>query len=310
MKSVIILSALVGAVLLGPGHLSSRDASVKPRVHAESGVPVEAGANPAMEGALELHSVVRRHLRVRAAGHPGSDVQSRCRYEAERTLDVSAGTGDEFRLRAGSGSLEVMGVAGLDEIRVVARACASDEDYLEDLRLSSERNGTEIFVDTHYPDMDRWSWGNRYARLDLEVQVPEGMVADIRDSSGEMTIGHMGSLRIQDGSGEIEVFSIQGDVFIDDNSGEIALRDVTGDVEIDDGSGEMDLVGIGGRVTISDGSGEMDIRDVGGTVRVIRDGSGSIDVDGVGGDFIVERDGSGSINFRDVQGRVDIPRRR
>lgn len=243
-------------------------------------------------------------------GHAPSEVRDRCRFEAERNLTVAADPGDTFRLRAGSGSLEVMGVPGLDRIQVTARACASDEDLLEELRVTADRNGGEIFVDTHYPDTDGWSWGNRYARLDLVVEVPEAMEAEIRDSSGEMRIGHLGSLRIQDGSGEMEVFSIQGNVSIDDNSGEIALWDVTGDVEIDDGSGEIEMEGIGGSVILNDGSGEIDARDIEGTVRVVRDGSGSIDVDGVGGDFVVERDGSGGINFRNVQGRVDIPRRR
>jgi len=241
---------------------------------------------------------------------PVANTQDRCRYEAERNVTVAADPGDTFRLRAGSGSLEVMGVAGLDRVQVVARACASHEDFLEDLRVTSEKDGGEIFVDTHYPDMDGFGWGNRYARLDLRIEVPEAMVSEIRDSSGEMRVGHLGSLRIQDGSGELEVFSIQGNVSIDDNSGEISLWDVTGDVEIDDGSGEMELEGIGGMVLVSDGSGEIDVRDVEGTVRVVRDGSGSINVDGVGGDFVVERDGSGGIDFRNVQGRIDIPRRR
>ncbi len=313
MKSVIALSALAGMVLLGPAHDSFRPGSfrfdsVRHSTTPETGMVARADAHPAMEEGSGVHPVVRS--RLHPAGQPVSEVQSRCRYEAQRDLTLSAGPGDAFRLEAGSGSLEVMGVAGLDEIRVVARACASEEGYLEDLRVSSRRDGAEIFVETHYPDVGRWSWTNGYARLDLRIQVPEGMVADIRDSSGEMRIEHLGSLRIQDGSGGMEVFSIQGDVLIDDNSGEILLRDVTGDVEIDDGSGEMHLEGIGGTVTLRDGSGEIDVLDVEGTVRVIRDGSGSINVDGVGGDFIVERDGSGGIEFRDVQGRVEIPKKR
>jgi hypothetical protein len=285
MKSVIAVSALVGAALLGPGRDLSLHRSEVPAVH------------PGPVAGVMAHPTLH-------------EAQDRCRYEVERTLTVSAPSDGHLRLDAGSGSLEVVGVAGLNEVRAVARACASHEEFLDDLRLSSERNGNEVFIGTHYPDMDGFGWGNRYARLDLKVEVPEAMAAEIRDSSGEMKAGHLGDLRIEDSSGELEVYSVQGNVSIDDGSGEINLWDVTGNVEIDDGSGEIDIEGVGGMVVLDDGSGEINVRDVEGTVRVVQDGSGSIDVDGVGGDFIVERDGSGGINFRDVKGKVDIPRKR
>lgn len=302
MKSLIACSALVGAVLLGPGPHPFFHPSEIHRVREVQ----------------RVHDVSRIHevSRVESVAHAGvlgkaaPATQSRCRYEAERSLSVSASSEDILRLDAGSGSLEVMGVAGLTEIRAMARACASDEDYLDDLRLTSDRRGNEVFIDTHYPDVGGFGWGNRYARLDLRIEVPEAMGAEILDSSGELRVGNLGALRVDDSSGEMEIFSIQGDVFIDDGSGEIALWDVTGDVEIDDGSGEMTLEGIGGMLVLRDGSGEIEIRDVEGTVRVLDDGSGDIKVDGVGGDLIVEDDGSGDIDFRDVQGRVDIPRKR
>jgi len=256
MKAVIALSGLAGFLLIGPGLLHSHNAPIRHVVR------------------VDAHAVT----------HVAMDVQSRCKFEEELSLSVPVGAGNALELLAGSGSLEVMGVPGLQEVRAVARA---------------------------YPDFSGMrGWGNRYARLDLRVEVPEGMVADIRDSSGEMILADLGALTIQDSSGEIEVHSIRGSVWIEDSSGAIGLWDVTGDVEIDDGSGEIEISGVGGMVTIDDGSGEIDVEDVEGTVLVVRDGSGSIEVDGVGGDFIVERDGSGSIDFSDVQGRVDVPRKR
>lgn len=243
------------------------------------------------------------------APHPAGD-QDRCRYEETRSLTVPVRSGQDLRLDAGSGSLDVVGVPGLTEIRAEARACASHEDLLDELDLTWEERGSSLLVETHYPDRGWSGWGNRYARLDLTVEVPEGMAAEIRDGSGEMHVRGVGELVIDDGSGEMEIQDVRGSVRIDDGSGEIDLWDVTGDVEIDDGSGEIDMEGIGGEVRIADNSGEIDIREVERTVRILRDGSGSIDVAGVGGDFIVERDGSGSIDFRDVAGRVDIPRKK
>ena len=283
MKAVIALSGLAGFLLFGPPLLHLH--------HAKHTKVVE----------------VSTHVST----HVLHDAQSQCRFEAERSITASVSAGDLLRLSAGSGSLEVVGVNGLAEVRATARACASHEEFLEELEITSARDGSTLRIETLYPDWgDQGGWGQRYARLDLRVEVPEGMAADIQDSSGEMSVANLGDLVIDDSSGEIEVRSIRGSVRIQDNSGEITLRDVTGDVEIEDGSGEIDVSGVGGMLTVEDGSGGINAMDVGGTFKVVRDGSGSIEADGVGGDFIVERDGSGSIEFRNVSGKVDVPRKR
>jgi len=283
MKAVIALSGLAGFILFGPPLIHSVH-----RAHSHAKAP-------------EPHEVP----------HASGEVQGQCRYEAQRDLTASIGAGELLRLAAGSGSLEVVGVPGLNQVRASARACASHEEFLEDLRLSSSTEDSGLFIETHYPDFSgRGGGGERYARLDLRVEVPEGMRAEIRDSSGGIVLSGLGDLDLTDSSGEIEATDMLGNVFIDDSSGEITLRDVAGDVEIEDGSGEIDLSGIGGAVTVNDGSGEINAQAVQGTVRVVRDGSGSIEVDGVGGDFIVERDGSGSIHFRNVAGQVDVPKKR
>ncbi len=80
MKSVIAVSALVGAALLGPGRDLSLHRSHAPDIHP--GPVAGAMAHPT------LH-----------------EAQSRCRYEAERTLTVSAPSDGRLRLDAGSGSL-------------------------------------------------------------------------------------------------------------------------------------------------------------------------------------------------------------
>ena len=283
MKAVIALSGLAGFLLFGP--------------------PIWHHHRATHTRIVEVDTHVVTHV--------VHDAQNQCRFEAERTLAAPVSRGDLLRLSAGSGSLEVVGVNGLDQVRGTARACASHEEFLGELQLSSSRDGSTLVVETHYPDWgSQGGWGQRYARLDLRLEVPEGMMADIRDSSGGMTVANLGDLVIDDSSGEIEVQDIRGSVRIDDNSGEITLWAVSGDVEIEDGSGEIDVSSIGGGLTVHDGSGEINARDVEGTVRVVRDGSGSIEVDGVGGDFIVERDGSGSIEFRNVAGTVDVPKKR
>ncbi len=300
MKAVILLSGLAGLAIFGPPVFKSR-------AHRH-------------EVSVIVHE--RSHSQPSRAG------QSDCRFEAERSLTTPAGGVEELRLRAGSGSLEVVGVEGLREVQAVGRVCASHQEFLSDIQVTSEMAGSTLVMETHYPDWSGWSGGNRYARLDLRVEVPAGMAADIQDGSGEMVLSDLGSLLVQDGSGEVVITGTQGDLTIDDGSGKLEIRGVSGwvrvedgsgdvvledvgsDVEIHDSSGELTIREIGGTVTLYDSSGEVNVQNVTGSVRVVQDSSGDIVVKGVGGDFIVERDGSGGIRFEAVEGSVDVPRKR
>ncbi|GMV06317.1 MAG: hypothetical protein AMXMBFR53_25930 [Gemmatimonadota bacterium] len=233
-----------------------------------------------------------------------------CRYEATRTVALDVGAARALLVRAGSGELEVEGRAGLARVEAVARACASDEEDLASLLLTLGREGSDLVLEAHYPDRSgRRSWeGNRYARLDLVVQMPLGMDVDVSDSSGGMIVSGTGALDIDDSSGSISVRDAAGPVTIDDSSGEVEVEGVQGDLEISDGSGEIDVSGVEGSVRIRDGSGSVELEDVGRDVVILGDGSGSISVRDVGGDFQVRADGSGSIRYSGVAGTVDVPR--
>lgn len=231
-----------------------------------------------------------------------------CEYRAERTATLPAAGADLLRLAARAGSLRVEGRPGLSEIRVRGEACASSQRYLEAIQLVAERSGREARVEVRTPDMR--GVGRMYARMDLVVEVPQGLAMDVTDSSGEAEFRAVGALRLEDSSGAIEVTDAAGDVQIDDSSGEIRVRGVRGDLRLRDSSGGIDVSGVQGGVFVeSDGSGEIEIADVGRDVRIERDSSGSIEVRDVRGDFVVERDGSGGIRHRDVGGSVRIPGR-
>lgn len=231
----------------------------------------------------------------------------RCEHGRTEESRLDADGVEMLAVKAGSGSLDVVGRADVDDVVVEASMCASSEDLLEGLRADLGREGDRAVVTTDYPSSR--GFGNRYARIDLRILVPLGMRADLEDSSGELHVSGTGDTWIQDSSGEIEAQGVIGSMNIRDGSGEISLRDIAGDVDLVDGSGEINLVDLGGSVTLTDGSGTIDIRDVAGSVEVRADGSGSIEVTEVGGDFTVRADGSGSIRHSRVEGRVDIPRK-
>lgn len=215
--------------------------------------------------------------------------QQECRFEAERSGTVPLAGARMLIVEAGAGSLRIEGRPGLDEVRVHGRACASDRSLLDQLDFDAASRSGAVEVRTREVRNRSWT-GRQYARLDLTIEVPAGMEADIVDNSGEMVVMGLGDTRIDDGSGEIDVQDMGGSLTIEDGSGEIRIRDIEGDVTIDDGSGEIELLRIAGSIRIDDGSGD-------------------IDADDVGGNFIVVDGGSGSIDYHAVRGTVDIPRK-
>lgn len=218
-------------------------------------------------------------------------------YAAPRDAAVSARGARRVEIEAEAGSLRVVGVAGLAEVRVRGTARASRREWLDAIRLEARREGDAVVVRAVIPDDDeggrgwRDGWRDGWRGLDLVVEVPRGIAARVEDGSGEVEIRDVGALELRDGSGEVEIVGVAS-ATVEDGSGALRLRDVRGDVRV------------------RDGSGAVVVERVGGTVTVEHDGSGGIDVRTVAGDFVVERDGSGGIDHAGVRGRVTLPPRR
>lgn len=255
-----------------------------------------------------------------------------CDFEAERSGVVEAAGAERLDLVALAGPLVIEGRPGLTEVRVTGRACASSQELLDGIELVAERRQSDVRVEVVMAEslerLTRLFGRNNYAWLELVVEVPEGMAAAVKDSSGSIEIRGVGDLTLRDGSGSVDIAGADGDVDINDGSGSLVVRDVSGSLQIHDGSGSIDVTDVGGSVEIRDGSGSVMVRNVGGSVS-LADGSGSIEttevegdvtvtVDGSGsiyaanvvGDFVVERDGSGSVSYDRIGGQVRTPRQR
>jgi hypothetical protein len=232
-------------------------------------------------------------------------------YSAPRNAVVDAAGAKSVEVEAGAGSLRVEGKAGLRQVQVTGTARSSSQQFLTQIKLIAERRGDVVFIKADIPDSERNNDDDYSASLDLVVEVPQGINADVSDGSGDTKILNVGSLEATDGSGSFSVIGAAGSVRITDGSGDLTIENVGGDVKVNDGSGDINVRNVTGSFTVeSDGSGGIYATDVHGSVVVQNDGSGSIEVNKVGKDFTVESKGSGSIDYADVSGRINIPDRR
>lgn len=233
-----------------------------------------------------------------------------CKFstEIDQTLDLS--DSEELAVLAAAGDLRIRGVSGTNEARIRGKLCASKERWLTDSGITtSGGKRAEVSVELN-GEQSNWSLlGRNYLYLDLELEVPEHLALDIKDSSGDMDISGVGAVSVRDSSGDIEIEDATGPILVFDSSGDIELTDIQNDVTVEsDSSGDIRGTDIEGAVlVVSDSSGDIKFRDVGTSFIVERDSSGDISANRIGGDFRVERDSSGEIDYRDVSGNVEIP---
>ena len=214
-------------------------------------------------------------------------------YVEVRDLAVDADQIEALDIDAGAGSLIVRGESGAERITVTATITVPDSDEARarrkierDMTLTLEPQGDRAVLQAFF-ESGLFGRGEQPS-IDLEIGIPRRL-----------------SLIVDDGSGFIEVSSIDGPVQIDDGSGSLTLTDAGADVDIDDGSGSIRVEGAGGDVRITDGSGSISIERVAGSV-FLDDGSGSITVNDVALDLIIDESGSGGVRYNNVQGRVVI----
>ncbi|HUP61255.1 MAG TPA: DUF4097 family beta strand repeat-containing protein [Thermoanaerobaculia bacterium] len=272
------------------------------------------------------HAAIAAAVTLLAAGSVLADWDDDCKYTAPRNLTTPAAGVTKVVIHAESGSLRVDGIAGATQVGVTGTACTSDDEFLDRIRLTARRQGSELHIESDIPDRTVF-FGFFQARLDFAVTLPAGLPVTIDDGSGWIKVSNTGALLIDDDSGSIELRNIRGNVEIDDDSGEIDIDGVNGDVRISDDSGSITVKNVTGHVEIeddsgsisvarvaslrirNDDSGSISVQNVRGDVLIDEDGSGSIDVADIGGNFTVEHKGSGGIDYTGVKGKVRIPER-
>lgn len=203
--------------------------------------------------------------------------------EEQRELQLDGASISSVRIDAGAGFLKIKGVQGLAQIKVIAELKVNQDNFT--LSLEKQGSTAELIADANPNNESNW-WGDS-PLINLTVELPMEM-----------------ALKVDDGSGELNIANINGDIEIDDGSGAIILSEITGTLDVKDGSGNFSLSNLTGPLTLDDGSGSINIQNVVGDVQ-IDDGSGAIFIEQVSGKVFVE-DGSGAMTISNVKGHVTL----
>lgn len=233
-----------------------------------------------------------------------------CKFERklDESLDVSGS--ESLAIAAAAGDLVISGGSDSNVVKIRGKVCASRQEWLDEAKLQT-RSGEQAEINVLLPSTDgNWSmWGSHYAYIDLELEVPDSLDLQVRDSSGDIEIEDIAAVSVKDSSGDIKIKHASGRVEISDSSGDIRVNDLKNGLTIvSDSSGDIRGSHIDGSVLVeSDSSGDIHFSEVEHNVVVERDSSGDITAESIGGDFRVLKDGSGDINSKDIKGQVEIP---
>lgn len=253
-----------------------------------------------------------------------------CRYSAPRNVDLDATTLKTLLLNLGATDARVRGVAGLSRIEVRGTACASNPQWLEDLRIDTSRSGPEATVTARtgdHPNSFDPLGVSSYAYLKLSVSVPAQLAVAIDSGSGDIVAESLESLDFHSGSGDLKASQITGALSLElgsadvqahgvgsvelgnTGSGDVTVNDVGGDVRAGhSGSGDLNFSDVRGSVSLGSlGSGDLRLKNIGGNIQVDSVGSGDLVVDDVAGNLQVGATGSGDVSYHRVKGTVHVP---
>jgi hypothetical protein len=233
--------------------------------------------------------------------HPA---MSDCRFSATRNAEADATGIRKVVLEAGAGDLKVRGAQGAAKIHATGEACAESQSRLDATRIDVRRDGDTVFLRTVLGEEDSKF---RHAAMDLTVHVPSTVQMRVQDSSGDVDVGTIAGLIVDDSSGDQVIRDIGGDLVVTDSSGEIEIKNVRGKVTVTDSSGDVSIADVTGNVSIPvDSSGGLSLRRIHGEVHIASDSSGDISIADVNQDVIIDSDSAGDIRVVDVGGNLRI----
>jgi len=182
------------------------------------------------------------------------------RAQFERTVPLEP-TGT-FRLDNVNGKIRVESW-DRPEVKIEAEKSASNEDYLEEIKIEVQGEGNRVEVRTRYPR--RGFFGGGHGQVSYRIQLPSRARVEVKTVNGSVEVEGMG--------GTVRASTVNGGVRITGSSGMIDASTVNGSIRAEflraapEGLHEFSTTN--GSVTVylpADASGEVDAHTVNGSV--------------------------------------------
>src|SRR6185503_4775091 len=154
-------------------------------------------------------------------GWTPAHLSAECAHKEAREATVDVRGARTIRVLAGAGGLRIEGRASASAVSIQGTACAADAETLGLIRLVAERRGDTVHVEAVLPEGGHWR--GESPRLDLVLEVPDSLPLDVADGSGDASIRGVAALVVDDGSGELEIEDVRGEVVVTDGSGEVSI---------------------------------------------------------------------------------------
>ena len=111
-----------------------------------------------------------------------------CAYEKDIDITLDLAGSELLSVAAAAGDLTITGQAGTTAARVRGKLCVSEEEWLNEAEVHAE-SGRKASIAVSLPGTGGWGFVfDRYAYVDLDIEVPADLALDIRDSSGDVTV--------------------------------------------------------------------------------------------------------------------------
>ncbi len=206
----------------------------------------------------------------------------------KKTFDVNKG--GTLNIESDFGSIEVsthqknsVVVEILREVDAFTKKEA--ERILEDLEISFDQQGNDVYVEADY-HKDGFRWGNRRIKMKFIVTVPDEYNVDLSTSGGSISVDDLkGAVAAKTSGGSLSFGNIEGPV-----NG----RTSGGSISLDGCDGNADIKTSGGSIKIGDVNGSVDAHTSGGSIKINR----------AEGNVIAKTSG-GSISVEEVLGEIE-----
>ena len=192
--------------------------------------------------------------------------------------------------------------------RVQAGSSRSVDDILDQIKVTSERQGDQLVLRVREPERIRnnrlniEAGGWRYRRsveIEVSIAVPARVKVECETNRGDLdAVGLAQEVAMTATSGDIELSQLTGPVRAQTTSGDVTLRDLGQGATVRVTAGDVDAVEVRGPLVVRATSGEISAREAHGGVR-LETSTGDVEVHGTAGTVIISTS-AGEVDLSDA----------